>query len=162
MRNALSRARLLVVAFAVAAVATAAFASASATASAPVVRVAKNATLGRSILVTRKGFTLYSLSAETHGRFICTDSVCLSLWTPLVVSHGSKPTGTSHLATVKRPDGRTQVTYRGLPLYTFNNDRKPGAIGGNGFKDVGTWLVATTGRAKAPTSAPATTGGYGR
>ena len=36
------------------------------------VKTAHNATLGRTILVTRNGLTLYSLSAERHGRFICT------------------------------------------------------------------------------------------
>ena len=133
--------------------------SASSAASKSVVEVTKNAKLHTSILVTRKGMTLYSLSAETHGRFICTDKVCLSLWKPLVVPRGTKPTGTAKLATIRRPDGRTQVTYRGLPLYSFNEDRKPGDVKGNGFKDVGTWRVATTAKAAAP--APPPSGGYG-
>ena len=109
-----------------------------------VVKSAKNTTLGKTILVNRKGMTLYSLSAETHGRFICTTRFCLSLWTPLLVAPGTKPTGARLLATIKRPDsGRTQVTYRGRPLYTFNEDTKPGDVKGNGFKDVGTWLAAS-------------------
>jgi len=98
--------------------------------------------LGKKVLVTRKGFTLYSLSAETHGRFICTDKTCMSLWTPLAIARGTKPTGANHLGTVRRPDGRTQVTYRGKPLYTFVED-KPGQAKGEGFKDVGTWHVAS-------------------
>lgn len=108
-----------------------------------VVKTAKNTTLHKTILVNRRGLTLYSLSAERNGRFICTDAYCRSLWTPLVVARGTKPTGARLLATVRRPDGRTQVTYRGLPLYTFNEDRKPGDVMGNGFKDVGTWLAAS-------------------
>src|SRR5207247_10061398 len=91
----------------------------------------------------RKGLTLYSLSAETRGRFICTTKFCLSLWTPLDVTKGTRPMGAAHLSTVTRPDGRIQVTYRGLPLYTFNEDRKPGDVKGNGFKDVGIWRPAT-------------------
>jgi len=133
--------------------------AASSAATKSVVEVKMNAKLHASILVNRQGMTLYSLSAETHGRFICTDKACLSLWKPLVVPKGAKPTGTTKLATVKRPDGRTQVTYRGLPLYSFNEDRKPGDITGNGFKDVGTWRVATTTKVSAP--APPPSGGYG-
>jgi predicted lipoprotein with Yx(FWY)xxD motif len=101
--------------------------------------------LGRTALVTPKGMTLYSLSAEVHGRFICKNSACLALWKPLVVARGTKPTGAKHLGTIRRPGGKIQVTYRGKPLYTFVQDRKPGDAKGEGFKDVGTWHVARTG-----------------
>jgi predicted lipoprotein with Yx(FWY)xxD motif len=158
MRTTLSRARLVAVAVAAAAVSAVVVFSASAATGQPIVKVTKNAKLHTSVLVTRKGFTLYSLSAETRGRFICTDKGCLSLWKPLVVSRGTKPTGAPKLATVKRPDGRIQVTYRGLPLYSFAEDTKPGDAKGNGFKDVGTWRPATVGKAA---SAPSPTGGYG-
>src|SRR5262245_14625600 len=131
------------------------------TASRAVVQTARNATLGKTILVNRRGMTLYSLSAETKGRFICTDAFCRSLWTPLVVARGTTPTGSRSLDTVKRPDGRTQVRFRGLPLYTFNEDRKAGDAKGQGFKDVGTWLAVTTVAAKAPAPAPAADPGYG-
>jgi predicted lipoprotein with Yx(FWY)xxD motif len=114
--------------------------------------------IGKKVLVTRSGMTLYSLSAETHGRFICKDKTCLSLWHPLTVSKGTKPTGASHLATVRRPDGRTQVTFQGKPLYTFVQDKKPGQAKGEGFKDVGTWHVAsvssTTAAPRSPSSMP--------
>jgi predicted lipoprotein with Yx(FWY)xxD motif len=101
--------------------------------------------IGKKVLVTRARMTLYSLSAETHGRFICKDKTCLSVWHPLVVGRGTKPTGASHLATVRRPDGRTQVTFSGKPLYTFAEDKKSGQAKGEGFKDVGTWHVAAVG-----------------
>ena len=35
-----------------------------------------------------------------------------------------------------------QVTYKGLPLYTFTEDKRPGQIKGQGVKDVGTWHAA--------------------
>ena len=53
--------------------------------------------LGKTVLVNRAGLTLYSLSAETRGRFICTGS-CVSLWHPLIVRRGQKPTGARSLA----------------------------------------------------------------
>jgi predicted lipoprotein with Yx(FWY)xxD motif len=148
-------------ALAVAAAVYAARSQGAGTASRAVVETAHNAKLGNPILVTRKGMTLYSLSAETNGRFICTTAFCRSLWTPLVVPRGTTPTGSSRLDTIKRPDGRTQVRFHGLPLYTFNEDTKPGDTKGQGFKDVGTWLAATTVAAKTPAPAPAGGSGYG-
>ena len=123
-----------------------------------VVKNAQNHTLDKTVLVDRRGKTLYTLSAETHGRFICTTKLCRSLWTPLVVAKGTTPAGAKLLSTVKRPDGRTQVTYRGRPLYTFNEDSKPGDAKGNGFKDVGTWLAATL--KGTATATPPSGGGY--
>ena len=118
-----------------------------------VVATAKNTTLRETILVNRRGRSLYALSVERHGRFICTNMSCLSFWTPLTVRKGVKPAGVSGLGTVKRPDGRIQVAYRGAPLYTFYLDRKRGDVKGNGFKDVGTWHAVAV--SKSHKSAPA-------
>jgi predicted lipoprotein with Yx(FWY)xxD motif len=125
-----------------------------------VVRTAKNTKLGTTVLVTSKGRTLYSLSAERKGRFICVDMTCLSFWHPLVVPAGATPTGSPGLGTVRRPDGRRQVTFHGGPLYTFSGDHARGDAKGEGFKDVGTWHAAATGKTPAPAPAPAA-GGYG-
>ncbi len=98
---------------------------------------------GKTILTNVGGHTLYSLSSETHGKFDCTKSSgCLSIWHPLKIAGGVKPTGPVKLGTVKRPDGGIQVTYKGLPLYTFTEDKRPGQIKGQGVKDVGTWHAA--------------------
>jgi predicted lipoprotein with Yx(FWY)xxD motif len=120
-----------------------------------VVKTTHNAALGKTILVTRRGLTLYSLSAERHGRFICTTMACLSLWKPLVVPAGVKPTGVRGLATVKRPSGKRQVAYRGAPLYRFVQDVKPGQVKGNGFRDVGVWRPVAVGRSTAPAGSSA-------
>ena len=144
----------------------AAFAAHSGTASSMskqlVVKTANNPTLHQKVLVNRNGLTLYSLSVEQRGRFICTGS-CLSLWAPLVVPKGTTPTGALHLGTVRRPDGRTQVSYRGRPVYTFTQDRKPGDVKGNGFKDVGVWRPASpasSGSTAPPMPAPSPYPGY--
>ena len=78
--------------------------SGSASGGSALVKTAHNATLNRTILVTRNGLTLYSLSAERHGRFICTTSACLAVWKPLVVARGVTPTGVKGLSVVRRPD----------------------------------------------------------
>jgi predicted lipoprotein with Yx(FWY)xxD motif len=106
------------------------------------VATAQNATLHKRILVTSGGGrTLYSLSAETHGRFICTGA-CTADWPPLILKHGAKPVGVRELGSIKRPDGRRQVTYKGKPLYRFAMDHKKGDVNGEGFRDVGTWHAA--------------------
>ncbi len=124
----------------------------AAPASKPVAKQAENATLGKTILTSTRGRTLYSLSAETKGRFICTGA-CASTWRPLVVPAGVKPTGPVKLGTIERPDGKTQVTFKGRPLYSFSGDSKAGDVNGEGTKDVGTWHAAITGKA-APQPEP--------
>ena len=117
----------------------------------------------RMLLVNRQGLTLYHLSVERKGHFICTNGACLTEWHPLVVKKGITPTVAKSLSTVKRPDGRLQVAYKGGPLYTFEEDHKPGDTKGNGFMDVGTWHFVTVSGKAASTPAPQPTsgGGYG-
>jgi predicted lipoprotein with Yx(FWY)xxD motif len=107
-------------------------------------RVAKTRTVkGRTILTTTNGRTLYTLSVEKHGKFVCTmESGCTGIWHPLTVASGVKPEGPVKLGTVTRPEGTVQVTYRGLPLYTFASDKKAGQVKGEGLKDVGVWHAA--------------------
>jgi predicted lipoprotein with Yx(FWY)xxD motif len=107
-----------------------------------VVAETENATLGKTVLTTTKGRTLYSLSVEKNGKFICTAS-CLSVWHPLIVPAGVRPTGPVKLGTIERPEGGTQVTYKGRPLYRFGGDTKAGQANGEGIKDVGTWHTAS-------------------
>jgi predicted lipoprotein with Yx(FWY)xxD motif len=126
-----------------------------------VVATAKNKTLGKTILVNRRGRSLYALSVERHGRFICTNMACLSFWTPLTVPKGVKPAGASGLGTVKRPDGKMQVAYRGAPLYTFYLDRKRGDVKGNGFKDVGTWHAVAVSKSQKSAAVVSTPRSYG-
>jgi predicted lipoprotein with Yx(FWY)xxD motif len=146
-RSIQSIAALLTVSLLLSACGTGSSSSASATSAASesstgssggLVRTAQDSKLG-TILVDEKGMTLYRLSGESAGRFICTSKECLAVWHPLATTPGSKLTGAPLLGTVQRPDGSQQVTYDGWPLYTFAPDKKPGDISGEGIKDVGTW-----------------------
>jgi predicted lipoprotein with Yx(FWY)xxD motif len=121
----------------------------SSTPSAGVVKSVSSA-LG-TILVNSQGMTLYHLSGEVNGKFICTSAACLGVWHPLIAP-ASGPSGSeaSSLGTVKRPEGTTQVTYKGAPLYTFTEDHQPGETKGQGIKDVGTWSAVTTSAKSAP------------
>jgi predicted lipoprotein with Yx(FWY)xxD motif len=126
--------------------------------SAAVVKTASNS-LG-TILVDSQGMTLYHLSGEVNGKFICTSSACVGVWHPLIAPSSGAPSGEGvALGTVKRPEGTVQVTYKGTPLYTFTGDQQAGETKGQGIKDVGTWSAVTTGSSSAPaassSSAPA-------
>jgi predicted lipoprotein with Yx(FWY)xxD motif len=97
---------------------------------------------GKRVLAAANGHTLYSLSAEKKGKFVCTESSgCLALWKPLLIPSGGSVIAPMKLklGSIKRPEGGRQATYRGRPLYTFAEDHRPGTANGEGFKDVGTW-----------------------
>ncbi len=131
------------------AVSTQPAAQTSSSPSAAVVKTASNP-LG-TILVNSQGMTLYHLSGEQNGKFICTSSACLGVWHPLIApSSGTPSSEVSSLGTVKRPEGTVQVTYKGTPLYTFTGDQQAGETKGQGIKDVGTWSVITTGSGGSP------------
>ena len=77
---------------------------------------------------------------------------------------GEEATGVAGLAVVNRPDGTSQVTYKGAPLYTFAEDTSPGEVNGNGVSDSFngtdfTWHVA--GDAGTATTTGSGTGSYG-
>jgi predicted lipoprotein with Yx(FWY)xxD motif len=150
-KSQIRAAGLIVLASALIAVGVAGAAGASAK---RVVSEAENSALGKTVLTTTKGRTLYSLSVEKNGKFICTGA-CLSTWHPLTVPAGTKPTGPVKLGTIERPEGGIQVTYRGRPLYRFGPDSKAGEANGEGIKDVGTWHAATASKAQpAPKPQP--------
>src|SRR5437870_8543422 len=97
------------------------------------VQASNNATLGKTILVNAQGTTLYRYDRDSAGTSNCTGS-CATAWPPLTatgtLTAGSGVTGT--LATISRADGSKQVTYNGMPLYTFQQDAKPGDATGDG------------------------------
>jgi predicted lipoprotein with Yx(FWY)xxD motif len=106
-----------------------------------------------TILVDSQGMTLYHLSGEQNGKFICTSSACLGVWHPLIAPSSGTPSGeVGSLGTAKRPEGTVQVTYKGTPLYTFAQDKQTGETNGQGIKDVGTWSVITTSSSRTPPS----------
>jgi predicted lipoprotein with Yx(FWY)xxD motif len=98
--------------------------------------------LHKTVLTNTKGLTLYTLSGEENGKFICTGS-CTRTWPPLLVAAGTTPKGPVALGTIKRPEGKTQVTFKGAPVYTFSGDSKKGEANGEGIKDVGVWHAVT-------------------
>jgi predicted lipoprotein with Yx(FWY)xxD motif len=121
-----------------------------------------------TVLVGRYGKTLYSPQQEAGGKIRCTGG-CLGFWFPVQVAAGAAlqaPSGvTGVLGMIHRPDGLTQLTYNGKPLYTFRLDQAPGQAHGNDFTDhfggtTFTWHAVTTSGAPAGTGQQGSTGGY--
>ena len=108
------------------------------------------------VLVNSKGFALYSPVQEKSGTIRCTGS-CTSIWVPLTTKGSPSAPAGLELGTVMRPDGKTQVTFKGKPLYLFAEDSSPKKVTGNGVSDnfggkSFTWHVASPGKTTTKSS----------
>jgi predicted lipoprotein with Yx(FWY)xxD motif len=104
------------------------------------VKVEKKEGVG-SYLADTKGMTLYIFKKDTPGKSACAGE-CVAKWPLYFREKVAAPAGTKaeDFGTITREDGKKQTTYKGLPLYYFAGDAKPGDTNGQGVKDV--WLVA--------------------
>jgi predicted lipoprotein with Yx(FWY)xxD motif len=94
-----------------------------------VLKTATSSSVG-SYLTDPNGNTLYTYSSDSSGVSNCTGS-CVSAWPPYVDTGATSGLPTN-VSTLKRSDdGKTQYTYKGMPLYTFTSDSK-GQVTGNG------------------------------
>ena len=91
---------------------------------------------GTILVAASNDMTLYNFSKDTKdsGTSACTGG-CLQTWPALTVPAGQTPVAgdgvTGKLGTITRTDdGSIQVTYNGLPLYFFKNDKAPGDLNG--------------------------------
>jgi predicted lipoprotein with Yx(FWY)xxD motif len=120
-------------------------ASAAADATGPEhVMTAQNA-LG-TILTDDRGRALYLFVADTSTTSTCAGD-CAKEWPPLttkgapVAGPGVNP---ALVSTSARPDGTTQLTYNGHPLYYYDDDKGPGTTKGQGETSHGAnWYVLT-------------------
>ena len=108
----------------------------------------KNAALGATIVVSATGKTLYHTNVEHKNTVKCTGA-CAESWPPLLIAAGKKPVAgpgvtASKLGTIKRPDGKMQVTYGGYALYLYAGDAKAGQVNGQGT--AGLWHAVATER----------------
>jgi predicted lipoprotein with Yx(FWY)xxD motif len=132
----------------------------------------QSATLGISntgigqILVDSQGRTLYLFKADQGTKSACTGA-CAGAWPPLLVT--GKPTlgsgvNASLLGTTPRPEGTTQLTYNGHPLYLFTQDQKAGETNGQGVSAFGAaWFALSSAgnQVSAQPSRSSTSGGGG-
>ncbi|WP_371496773.1 hypothetical protein OG871_12230 [Kitasatospora sp. NBC_00374] len=129
--------------------------SAGTTAGAAAVKVAATGGELGSILVDGQGRTLYLFEADTSSQSTCSDA-CAAAWPPFTTT-GAATAGDGAtaglLGTTKRPDGATQVTYNGHPLYYYAGDAKPGDTTGQDLNQFGaSWYVLNAAGAKVEPS----------
>lgn len=92
------------------------------------------------ILVSDSGATLYRYTPDKPNTPTCTGS-CAMAWPPDLLPAGSMAVpsgGLTGLGSVTLPDGRRQLTYNKMPLYTFADDHGT-SVNGQGIG--GVWFV---------------------
>jgi predicted lipoprotein with Yx(FWY)xxD motif len=104
------------------------------------------------VLVNDQGRTLYLFRAD-HGTTSACTGGCATEWPPLRAA-GKPKVGTglqaSAVTTIKRSDGKSQVSYHGHPLYTYVGDQKAGDTTGQGINAFGAgWYAVTSSGAQA-------------
>ncbi len=102
----------------------------------------QESSLGK-VLSDENGMTLYTFDKDESGMSNCNDK-CAGNWPPLMASGETKAMG--DFAVVTRKDGSKQWALKGMPLYTWVKDTKPGDVTGDGVGDV--WHVAVPPRGR--------------
>ena len=80
-----------------------------------------------AVLVTSKKKALYYWNREKRagGKIRCVGA-CARAWPPLIVRSARLEPNVAGIrgrfATIRRPDGRYQVTFKGLPVYTYAHE----------------------------------------
>lgn len=110
-----------------------------------------------AILTDGQGKTLYyfTLDQYTNGGSAC-DAACIVAW-PVFYTDSvrvSSPLNPADFGSITRSDGSKQTTYKGIPLYFYAGDVKPGDINGSGINKV--WYVANI-AGTVPTTPPTPT-----
>jgi predicted lipoprotein with Yx(FWY)xxD motif len=78
--------------------------------------------------VDLNGMTLYTFDKDTATKSAC-NGKCAVEWPPLKAAAGAKPL--KNWTIVARADGSKMWAYKGHPLYTFVDDKKPGDVTGD-------------------------------
>ena len=99
------------------------------------------------VLTTRSKQALYYWNVEKRagGKIRCKGG-CARAWPPLIVrSRAAVPRRIAGIpgrfGVIRRPDGRLQVTHRGLPVYTYVNEEPEQVL----CDDVNGWFVVRLG-----------------
>jgi predicted lipoprotein with Yx(FWY)xxD motif len=102
------------------------------------------------IIVDGRGRTLYLFEKDRRGHSACSGA-CAGYWPPLLTA-GKPVAGTgakkSLLGTIRRANGKKQVTYGGHPVYRFVQDTRPGQVKGQDthFFGGGWYVISPAGK----------------
>ena len=91
------------------------------------------------MLVGSNNMTLYTFAKDTSGsgKSMC-NGPCAANWPPLLVD--GNPATSGDYSVITRDDGKKQLAFKGMPLYFWVKDTKPGDRTGDGFLN-GAWHV---------------------
>jgi predicted lipoprotein with Yx(FWY)xxD motif len=130
---------------------TAASASTTAATGPGVAVESKHAKLGTILAAGPKKLTVYMFEADKGTTSSCSGA-CAKVWPPVTTSGAPTAAGgavSADLGTTKRSDGTEQATYKGHPLYFYDDDKDAGDAYGQGSKAFGaSWYVLNPSGAK--------------
>ena len=91
------------------------------------------------MLVGSNNMTLYTFAKDTagSGKSMC-NGPCAANWPPLLVD--GSPAVSGDYSVITRDDGKKQLAFKGMPLYFWVKDTKPGDKTGDGFLN-GAWKI---------------------
>jgi len=104
-------------------------------------------------LTDDSGRTLYMFTADNRDvpRSAC-DLECAAAWPPYMYEgalQANAGASSSLVGKMKRPDGSTQITYNGWPLYYDKQDARPSELNGEGVTAFGgRWFLISPQGAK--------------
>lgn len=113
------------------------------------------------VIVDGNGRTVYVFDKDTSGTSNCSGD-CLAKWPPVPAGDGTPKfdgIDASLVSTITRPDGTKQLAVKGLPLYLFADDSKPGEAKGQAVG--GVWWVVGADGGKITTKPDDSGNGYG-
>ncbi len=109
--------------------------------------VAKGSAFGR-VLFDANGQVVYVFEQDRRNRSNCTSAECVEAWPPVLTEErpsAGAGVDARRLGTIRRGDGRLQVTYNGRPLYFYEHE-EPGEIKCHNVDlHGGLWWVVTPG-----------------
>ena len=106
--------------------------------------------ISNGVMASKEGKTLYTFDKDVTGKSNCNGG-CAAAWPAFTVANPVLAGG--DFSIVKRDDGASQWAFKGMPLYFFAGDAKPGDV--NGDKQGGVWHVIR-GESKKASAAPDT------
>ncbi len=109
-----------------------------------VAKVATDAKLGKILVDSATGKTLYTWAKDSDENSQCYDQ-CATFWPPLITTAktvAADGVTAGKFGTSARKDGSLQVTFNSHPLYFFARDAAPGDTNGQGSTGFGAvWIV---------------------
>jgi predicted lipoprotein with Yx(FWY)xxD motif len=110
-----------------------------------VAKVATDAKLGKILVDSKFGMTVYTWAKDTDENSQCYDQ-CATFWPPLLTTASTvaaEGVTTGKFGTSTRKDGTLQVTFNSHPLYFYAQDKAAGDTKGQGSTGFGAvWIVA--------------------